>query len=209
MWAWVYLDSASGTGTGGKRILAKGAASGNTGYAQFRINNTTGLALNVLQDYTTTDGNVITSDNTLVVRQPQFVAATANGTATAARIYTRFLNTPLTEASSATQVSPVGTRVTDGGNGLNLGQLWDGVTLNSAWIGWIYVCGYINGLMLDQSQLQAISTNPLAFKNMHSGMWMMGANGTGGVIDVSGKGFHGTITSAVPTSDVLPIIRAA
>ena len=56
---------------------------------------------------------------------------------------------------------------------------------------------------------QAISLNPLAFKNMHSGMWLIGANGTGGVIDVSGNGFHGTVSGALPTSDYLPSVRVA
>ncbi len=208
MWAWVYLDSASGTGTGASRIMAKGAASGNTGFAQMRIDGNPNLQLNMLIDYTTTDGNMSSANNTLIVRQPQFVSVTVNGTASAPRAYTRLLNTPVTEVSYATQVTPVGTRVTDGGNGMNLGNGWDGLAspLVTGWPGWIYAAGFINGIVLDRPALQDLSRAPLAFANMHSGMWLLGANGTGSVIDVSGRGFHGAITSALPVSNVLPII---
>jgi hypothetical protein len=196
MWAWTAPTTLSTTG----RIFGKQAVAGGGGFINFRLTATSG-ALRLAVDYSGTDATSDSVGGVVVAGQPNFIAATFDGT-NAPKLYSGNMQTPVSEVSYSVQTAPVGSRVTDASGPVMIGNTTSGGTVS--WSGTVWTAGWISGVLYDVKQLQALQEGTLPPKIATGGYWLLGQNGARVVIDQSGNGNNGTITGAVPVSDMLP-----
>ncbi len=138
-----------------------------------------------------------------------FLAATLKSTGGVngdQKFYLGTLAVPAAEPSSyGTQSVGSGANVSNSGTNLIIGNRSTG---SLQWTGLIWIAGMLPVYLTlgDVRWLQYASLDP-KFElpaSWGGGAWRCGVNGTGPVYDITGTGNHGTITSAVPTSDALP-----
>ena len=143
---------------------------------------------------------------TLLVNHHAIIAAQwdINGASTAQKVLSGDSSTPLAEPTSyATQTAGAGTLTSYAGADAYWGNSSGG---SIGFPGLMYV-GAIWNRVLSYPELLAWQLRPLA-RTVPLGLIghvVFGANGTGGVIDLSRTAKPCVITSAVPTSDYLPI----
>lgn len=197
---WVAWANAN-TLTSGRRIMAK-AVSGQS--FSLRLNNGTG---DLRFDRTRAGGqsDLRTNSSPLVLNQWVFVAATwSSATSPVAHIYTGTLLTPATEASYGTNNDSSGAVTSDAAGPMCVGNL--PTTNDVAFQGLIAGAGVANVILtLEQIRSLQAFLRPLVGTVLCASP--LARNGTGLVHDDSGLGNHGTITGAVPTSDVLPRVQ--
>jgi len=137
---------------------------------------------------------------------PLFFAATVDLSAGLPKMYMGSLTMPCAEPSAyAAQTLGSGAAGDDSATDWYLGN-YSG--LNVAFVGPIWVAG-VWATVFDLGRLRELQRHPSPATSR--GFWLPGQNGTGRVWDLSGNNNHGTITGALPTSDVLPRVgrRAA
>jgi hypothetical protein len=141
--------------------------------------------------------NYQTDDFTL--NEWQFFSATWDFNTPGYHIYRGKLNRPASEVSYVLQTAPTGSLIASTGN-LMLGN--NAVGLTSALVGVLPFVGLYNRV-LTLEEVRAIQRGDLIWRGL-VGLWRLGRNGLGLVIDESGTGNHGVLTGTVPT-DGLPM----
>jgi hypothetical protein len=170
--------------------------SGVLGDVQVNIRRTGGAA-----DYKT-------SDLPIVAGVPTGLAFTidTNLTSNCVHIYSWTQTRPFAESTYSSSVCSTGLTETNTSNPMTWGNALDsGPVYSSALQGVIWE-GYVWSRVLDATVLGGLSKMkaPIPIDPSMVVAMTLGANGSGRVIDRSGRGNHGTITGAIPSNDVLP-----
>lgn len=153
----------------------------------------------------TTNVTYNTTGGYLVANKPICIFVTGDQAATPViHIYTRYLNTPLAEAGYA---------VTTNGSGAFTSIAARPFRVNASEVPDIAFSGMVHHLwvfenrILEIDKMTQLSENYNSFRSMKPSLAARyGSNGTGMVLDESGNNFHGTLTSAYPVNNNLPIV---
>jgi hypothetical protein len=187
--------------TNARVLMLKGQVANNSRRA-LQISGTTGNLV-VTVDRATTDTSYITNDTPFATLNVWYVVlVTFSSTATpTTHIYTARLGNGFVESTYGTATDGSGALGSDAADPLIIGN---NVASSGAFQGVMAFAAVFNAIPT-RNNLQATNWRRISQLGSCVGAWRLGANGLGVVLDESGNGNNGTITSAFPTSDNLPL----
>ena len=203
--AWLWIFPTSSPASGNNRVMSKQVALGNVGFITLRVSGAAGTnTIDCGIDYTVTDASAASNDGMIQPFAWNFAALTVTS-GSGPQLFTGIRPGLVNEISyQSGPIAPVGTRVTDGGAPLIIGN--SNLTSPAArgFGGCIASAGFIGGRALDLTFLRAIAKDWRPFLSMHSGLWLLGQSGMGAVVDQTGNGFHGTLAGTAASIHRLP-----
>jgi hypothetical protein len=183
--------------TGNKRISGKGGTNGFWNFSAPDFFGTNTLSVGV--DYATTDANARSADNAFALNVPFWAVASFDGT-NAPRLFHGNVGQPILEASYVAQNAPAGARAAETVSTLHIGNQPSATTASlngSMWFyGWWPVAMTLGDAQHAIANLKDYQRAALVFL-------YPGENGTSRVVDLSGKGNHGTISGPVQSGQLI------
>ena len=138
---------------------------------------------------------------------PVFMAGTMDLSAGLPKLYMGDLNTPVSEPSAyVTQTLGSGAGTDTTGNNLTLCGIGSIPTIGTALWAFVSIAELTLAEIMRLKNVMALNVVPRDFRGYVSS-WRLGTNGTGLVIDESGRGNHGTITGATLASNMTNLGR--